>query len=154
MDGRRRIDLRGKVFGELTVIEPADNIDGRTAWLCRCSCGTTVTVKTKNLRNGKTWHCGCRRRYGIDNLHYIDGTCIEMIHPERLRSNNSSGCTGVFYDSSKRRWRAEIMFCGKRHCLGYFSHFEDARDARLSAEEKLYGAFFDRNGQEERREKA
>jgi len=63
-----RLDLTGQRFGELEVVSPADNIDGQTAWLCRCDCGNTVVVKTRNLRSGKTHNCGCRRVYGIENL--------------------------------------------------------------------------------------
>ena len=54
----RKKDLTGKRFGHLTVIAPAENINGRTAWRCRCDCGKTVVVKTKYLTNGDTTSCG------------------------------------------------------------------------------------------------
>ena len=66
----------------------------------------------------------------MESLHFIDGTCIEMIRSKVVRSNNKSGVSGVFYDKSKEKWRAEIMFQGKRKCLGRFSGFEDAVKAR------------------------
>lgn len=60
----RRIDLRGKQFGKLTVIAPADdyvNAHGVaiTQWLCRCTCGTELVVRTRSLTSGNTQSCGC-----------------------------------------------------------------------------------------------
>ena len=56
----RRLDLTNERFGALTVIEQAEPIKGRTAWLCRCDCGNVKVVITKQLRNGCVTSCGCR----------------------------------------------------------------------------------------------
>ena len=135
-----KLDLTGQLFGHLTAISPAENVKGRTAWLCRCTCGNECVITTKDLRSGKRTTCGCRSP-GLESLHYIDGTCIEMIRSKAVRSNNKSGVPGVFYDNSKEKWRAEIMFQGKRKSLGRFSSFQDAVKARKIAEEKLHDAF-------------
>ena len=135
-----KLDLTNQSFGHLTAISPAEKIKGRTAWLCRCMCGNECVVTTKDLRSGKRTTCGCRSP-GLESLHYIDGTCIEMIRSKTVRSNNKSGVPGVFYDKSKDKWRAEIMFQGKRKCLGRFSHLSDAIKARLAEEEKLHDEY-------------
>ena len=62
-----RIDLTNKVFGRLTVIKQADNIqtpNGRShvAWECLCECGNSIIVRGDNLRNGHTVSCGCKKR--------------------------------------------------------------------------------------------
>ena len=62
-----RIDLTNKVFGRLTVIKRADNIqtpNGRShvAWECLCECGNSIIVRGDNLRNGHTVSCGCKKR--------------------------------------------------------------------------------------------
>lgn len=66
--GDRLIDLAGRRFGKLVVLERADDYiytrrDGMVMhtprWECRCDCGNIVTVQGGNLRNGNTTNCGC-----------------------------------------------------------------------------------------------
>jgi len=52
------IDLTGKRFGRLVVVERAD--DHR--WSCRCDCGNEKTLPGDSLRSGQTRSCGCLRR--------------------------------------------------------------------------------------------
>lgn len=55
------IDLLGQSFGELTVIERAENtIDNKARWKCKCSCGKERIVKSDDLRKGKITSCGCK----------------------------------------------------------------------------------------------
>lgn len=49
----------GNTYGLLTVIERAENKDGRAYWKCKCECGKETIVSGKNLRNGNTQSCGC-----------------------------------------------------------------------------------------------
>lgn len=58
----RVIDLTGKRFGRLQVIERANNIGNGVAWLCRCDCGNEKIILGHSLRNGKTKSCGCYRK--------------------------------------------------------------------------------------------
>jgi hypothetical protein len=58
-----RKDLKGMVFGKLTVLEfVGQNARRAATWKCLCSCGNTKTVTGKNLVGGKTKHCGCTPR--------------------------------------------------------------------------------------------
>lgn len=56
------IDLTGHKYGKLTVIERAENINGRVAWKCKCDCGKEITTTSNALRTGGTKSCGCLRR--------------------------------------------------------------------------------------------
>lgn len=56
------IDLTGQKYGRLTVLERAENINGRVAWKCKCDCGNEINVMAKSLRNGNTKSCGCLRQ--------------------------------------------------------------------------------------------
>lgn len=51
------IDITGKKYGKLTVIEYADH----AFWKCRCSCGKEVIVRGAHLRSGASKSCGCSR---------------------------------------------------------------------------------------------
>lgn len=55
---RYRTDLTGRRFGALVVLEFRS---GNGGWTCRCDCGATTIVPTKNLTAGNTASCGCRR---------------------------------------------------------------------------------------------
>lgn len=56
----RLIDLSGKRFGKLTVIERVGtDRNKRPLWLCLCDCGTEKLINGSSLRNGDTVSCGC-----------------------------------------------------------------------------------------------
>ena len=56
----KRIDLTGKTFGRLTVLELSqEKISRSRAWLCRCECGTEKLIRSAQLRSGDTQSCGC-----------------------------------------------------------------------------------------------
>lgn len=61
----RCIDLTNQTFGKLTVLKRVENKNGRSRWLCQCSCGRTTEVDGANLRSGMTHSCGCLRSKGV-----------------------------------------------------------------------------------------
>lgn len=57
------IDLKGQVFGKLTVISRAENNKANKAqWLCECECGNKKIIVGTQLRNGHTKSCGCLQK--------------------------------------------------------------------------------------------
>lgn len=59
----RDLDLRGSVFGNLTVLEKSEKTaKSGSMWNCRCSCGAVVTVARSSLTSGHTQSCGCVRK--------------------------------------------------------------------------------------------
>lgn len=55
------IDLTGRKFGRLTVIERSTNRGEKVAWLCKCECGNIHVSLGNSLLRGKTKSCGCIR---------------------------------------------------------------------------------------------
>lgn len=56
------IDLKGQVFGRLTVLsEEGKASNGNIVWKCQCSCGNTKNIVGGSLRKGDTTSCGCLR---------------------------------------------------------------------------------------------
>lgn len=60
----RLIDLTGKRFNRLTVIERSypNTKRGCPRWLCKCDCGVEKIVNGIDLRKGKTQSCGCLQK--------------------------------------------------------------------------------------------
>lgn len=60
----RKIDLTGKIFGKLTVVEeyPQRTPQGSVQWKCQCECGNTTIVSGDNLRRNHTLSCGCLQK--------------------------------------------------------------------------------------------
>ncbi len=133
----RARDLRGLRFGLLTALEPVAERarDGSVRWRCLCDCGRETVVSSSKLLHQHTSSCGCKKIGAFDTgKHYIDGTCLEILFTPKLRSNNTSGCTGVYQRQSK--WLAYITVGSKRYWLGRYERFEDAVNARKNAEEE------------------
>jgi hypothetical protein len=54
------VNLVGKKFGRLTVLEDSGNRKGRKVlWRCKCDCGNITLVKSDQLTGGRTQSCGC-----------------------------------------------------------------------------------------------
>lgn len=58
----KRIDLRGRTFGQLTVLELSEQRDqsGTLLWKCRCTCGSITYAASHKLLTGKKKSCGCQ----------------------------------------------------------------------------------------------
>jgi hypothetical protein len=54
-------NLKGQVFGRLTVLRWVRNEKGKNIWHCRCSCSNYTEVPTSYLTSGNTRSCGCLR---------------------------------------------------------------------------------------------
>lgn len=58
---KKAIDLTGKTFGKLKVIKRAETKSGEhhVKWLCECECGKVKSIRSQDLRTGKSQSCGC-----------------------------------------------------------------------------------------------
>lgn len=66
---RKIVDLTGKRFGNLTVIEQVKNdINGCIRWKCKCKCGKQHIVRSDLLRSGSTKSCGCGHKRNNNNF--------------------------------------------------------------------------------------
>ena len=73
------------------------------------------------------------------NLRDVTQSQNQMNH--EIRSNNTSGVTGVHWSKRDNKWVAYISINRKRVYLGFFNDFEDAVRARKEAEEKYFGEY-------------
>lgn len=144
----RRLDPTGQRFGHLTVIEPAEKLNGRTAWVCQCDCGKQCVVQTKQLRNGHTISCGHVKQNPDHSIRpgfeakRVNGVAAFLLDSDRrkVRSDSTTGITGVkvvTYRDGSKHYAAEITVKGKRKRIGTFKTVGEATRARLQAEDKL-----------------
>ncbi len=134
----RALDLTGRRYGQLTVLEPAQGRapDHSILWRCRCDCGRETVVSSGKLRSGHTGSCGCQKMARInDGKTYVDGSCLEILLSDRINANNSSGHRGVARRRDK--WQAYITYRGRMYWLGTHDRYEDAVKARETAEQQI-----------------
>ena len=142
----RKGDITGQVFGRLTAIRPTEERDsnGSVVWELSCECGNTTYKTINTLKTGKVLSCECLyKQTRSDTVKYrkdlVAGTSISnIVVSKRLRSNNTSGHTGVWHDKKHDRWHAFINFQGKHYNLGTHPTFQSAVKARRAAEERLH----------------
>ena len=71
-----------------------------------------------------------------------------MLAAKKIRSNNTSGTTGVHFDPKLGKWVAYISYRKKRYYLGVFQDVNDAVKARKRAEQKLHDPMIESNWDE------
>lgn len=64
---------------------------------------------------------------------------------QSMSSANTSGVTGVSWHKIKGKWRAYIKVNYIQKELGYYDSFEDAKQARLQAENERFGEYSYKN---------
>lgn len=88
------IDLTGMKFGNLIVIERAENSkDGHVRWKCVCNCGKVKEkpVSAQDLKNGKVVSCGCIHHQRI-TIHYGSKERLYQIWKSMLKRCENTNC--------------------------------------------------------------
>lgn len=87
-------DLVGKKFGKLTVLKRMDKIkNSSVVWLCKCDCGNTKEVTTRDLCNNRVKSCGCSK-----------GSSKSIVHKR-------FGKLTVIGDSGEKQGTSKIWIC-------------------------------------------
>lgn len=98
------IDLTGKKFGMLTVIERTDSVKkGRPMWLCQCECGNITSISSSALIHHGTQSCGCLRHRQSPTLIDLTGQKFEKLTVIRKDAPSKGG---------KSKWIC-LCECGK-----------------------------------------
>ncbi len=149
-------DLTGQKFNRLTVLGLGKrNASGQIQWKCKCDCGNIVLATTTYLKTGHTKSCGCLNRESAskrlkskkfveaknnyrNNNFLVEGTSLALISSTNLRKNNKTGVNGVYWDRKSKKYRVSICLQKQKINLGSYDTLEEAKKARLKAEEKYY----------------
>lgn len=147
-----RIDLTGRRFGRLRVLNPAGHAkNGNALWLCQCDCGNSTVADSYRLRHGMTRSCGCLRQESSRKSSQHNAAFLQQQHNHgkylfnedgvplcsiKMGKRNTSGHIGVHFNRQSNQWFARLMVNGHYVLLKAFSTYEDAVAAREAAEEQ------------------
>lgn len=139
-------DITGQRFGRLTAVRPTEERDtaGSIIWECQCDCGGTGRYSVNVLRKGMVRSCGCLYKESRPSCSSYRRDVVEntrigtLVFSKELRSNNTSGHTGVYQEKNHGQWVAYINFQKRRYFLGSFSDKKRAIEARKEAEQRLH----------------
>lgn len=132
------IDLTGKKFGKLTVIQRSENknSNGQYFWYCDCDCGTkNKEIDGHNLVSRGTCSCGCLKSKGelkIANL--LAEANIQFIHEYSLKD--------FTFDSGKPP-RFDFAITDENKNIKYFIEYHgeqhyQARENGIFTEDKVF----------------
>ena len=102
------IDLTGKTYGRLTVIEYI----GKSKWLCQCECGNVKVVRSDNLKKGVVVSCGCYNRERMkeqwqnNNFRQLHTNRMKQLNEEQWQNNNFRQ---MKIEKTKQQWQDEEM---------------------------------------------
>lgn len=97
----RLINLDGKRFGRLVVLERTPGNKKDVYWTCLCDCGNIKSISGSRLRQGKTKSCGCLKfqynvksevQYNHHKTHGMSNTRIYAIYRKMLRRCYNKNC--------------------------------------------------------------
>ena len=88
-----RSNLKGKVFGNLTVDSFSQNKNGRSYWNCICGCGREIEVMQSDLTSGRVIYCG-KCNYEEDLVGYKFNNIVVKY---KLGINNSKYKETIWY---------------------------------------------------------
>lgn len=84
----------------------------------------------------------------INSRKLVDNNHLTNHNFNNIRSDNTSGATGVNWQNNIQKWVARIQIDGKLINLGCFTNFNDAVQARKNAEKKYLSQFWLKEGDE------
>lgn len=88
------IDLKGKKFGKLLVIEKGYSKNYKVYWRCLCDCGQEAFVPTSNLTSHHTTSCGCAAHRNKDSYKSLVGRVfgrLTVLEKDEEKTKNSKG---------------------------------------------------------------
>ena len=89
----KKLDLTNKQFGELIALYPAPSRNDKyTRWVCKCSCGKEIEVRTDYLTSNHTTSCGHIKEQYITKKDLIGQRFGRLTVIENLYSQGKKKC--------------------------------------------------------------
>lgn len=111
-----RVEMVGRRYGRLLVLEPVDSSKGPWTWRARCDCGAEVVARGDDVRTGKHLSCGCLQseatsranlKHGRSRsrLYYVWRAMIQRCENPNNKRYSSYGARGIKVCD---RWRKDF----------------------------------------------
>lgn len=94
----RTLQLTGRTFGRLIVLERHSSRHGKAQWLCLCQCGAQTVAPTDRLTSGRVTSCGCYRKEHMSK--------VSVQHSTTHGQNTTTYKSGAWYS-----WHAMKQRC-------------------------------------------
>ena len=98
-------------------------------------------IKMSNLIAAKNFDHQDRNPFNNRKSNLRFATVSENARNRSISRSNTSGFIGVYWDSTHKKWKAQITLDHKHISVGSVAEKYDAIVARLKAEQKYYGEF-------------
>ena len=110
------IDLKGKTFGFLQVLERDMNFIGHeqdSYWFCKClKCGSVKSIRGISLRNGNVMSCGCIKSQGEEKI-------AQLLSENNIKFQREYTFKDLFFKEKKCKLRFDFAIFNQD---GSFSH--------------------------------
>lgn len=146
---RNFVDISGKRYGELEVLDYAGSNKYGSLWNCKCHlCGQIKEIPAMWLKRYTS--CGCRedtnRKKNIESLHDLveESGSNPLILRQKPNANNvTTGIRGVSYIKSTGKYVAYITYQKKRYTLKRSTDLQKCIKARKEAEKRVRSDFLE-----------
>jgi very-short-patch-repair endonuclease len=131
----RKIDLTGKVFGYLTILEDTGKRyqgDGNIIWKCRCECGNVIEVLAGNLLRKKehTISCGCKKSKGEKKI-------LDILYEEQIDFITQKRFSTCVFPKTHRQLAFDFYLPAYNILIEYdgIQHFEETKNGKYNLAE-------------------
>jgi 5-methylcytosine-specific restriction endonuclease McrA len=117
-----RLDITGQKYGKLTVESFSHVASQKTYWKCSCECGGSKTVRSNDLRTGKTTSCGCnmkesskknQKKMAASNKLPKGESAFNLIYAQYRHSANKRGYSFTLTkEQLKKLTKSKCHYCG------------------------------------------
>lgn len=131
---KTRLNLVGRVFGRLSVVDLLGSNLNRHYWRCSCACGGIVDVCTSSLMNGNTKSCGCvapEKTRARNKTHGLSEHPLYGVWQRMLQRCEDTNCGDYAYYGARG-----ISVCAEWHDFQVFLRDVGERPAGLTLDRK------------------
>lgn len=138
--GRNISDISGQRFGKLTVVRATEQRkNGSVVWECKCDCGNTAFVASRELISGKTESCRCLRKKYLSGQRFGKLTAVRPMEQRKkgiVVWECKCDCGNTTYVTTKDLSSGNTKSCG---CLKQVAADEMAEKLRCNLENERFG---------------